>query len=132
MRFLREICVGTRLAEASLNTHVTSAVQKVIEMLSPPQEVELVTSALSVGIVELIKDPNGNHVVQRCLQRLAHVQKQFIYDAACSHCVEIASHRHGCCVLQRCIDYASPEQRNALLIKIASHGLELSQDPFGN
>lgn len=132
MRVLREICVGTRLVEVSLNTHGTRAVQKVIEMLSPPQEVELVTTALSVGIVELIKDLNGNHVVQRCLQRLAHVQKQFIYDAACSHCVEIASHRHGCCVLQRCIDYASPEQRNALLIKIASHGLELSQDPFGN
>ena len=48
----------------------------------------------------LIKDLNGNHVVQRCLQRLGPEDSQFIYDAAGEHCVEVASHRHGCCVLQ--------------------------------
>lgn len=44
-------------------------------------------------------------------QRLGPEDSQFIYDAACGHCVEIATHRHGCCVLQRCIDFATPAQK---------------------
>jgi hypothetical protein len=44
--------------------------------------------------VSLIKDLNGNHVVQRCLQRLGPEDSQFIYDAAISNCVEVATHRH--------------------------------------
>ena len=79
------------------------------------------------GVVSLIKDLNGNHVVQRCLQRLGPEDSQFIYEAAGQHCVEIATHRHGCCVLQRCIDFATPHQKKTLVEKIASHALVLSQ-----
>jgi hypothetical protein len=88
--------------------------------------------ALGPGVVPLIKDLNGNHVVQRCLQRLGPEDGQFVYDAAESHCVEIATHRHGCCVLQRCIDFATPAQKASLVAEVARHALVLSQDPFGN
>jgi len=81
----------------------------------------------AAGVVSLIKDLNGNHVVQRCLQRLGPSDSQFIYDASAAHCVEIATHRHGCCVLQRCIDYATPGQKSALVEKVASNSLVLSQ-----
>lgn len=80
----------------------------------------------------MIKDLNGNHVVQRCLQRLGPEDSQFIYDAACAHCVEIATHRHGCCVLQRCVDFATPAQKQELVGRIAENALPLSQDAFGN
>jgi len=116
----------------ALNTHGTRAVQKLIEMLNSPEEVSLATTALRPGVVTLIKDLNGNHVIQRCLQRLSSEDNQFIYDAAKVHCVEIATHRHGCCVLQRCIDHAVDEQRRPLVNEIASQALVLSQDPFGN
>ena len=89
-------------------------------------------SALKPGVVTLIKDLNGNHVIQRCLQRLGADDNQFVYDAARVHSVEIATHRHGCCVLQRCIDHAAESQRRALVQEIASQALVLSQDPFGN
>lgn len=56
--------------------------------------------ALKDGVVNLIRDLNGNHVVQRCLQRLGPEDSQFIYQAAGANCVDIATHRHGCCVLQ--------------------------------
>jgi hypothetical protein len=42
----------------------------------------------------------GNHVVQRCLQKLDTNYNQFIYDAIASNCFNVASHRHGCCVFQ--------------------------------
>lgn len=62
-------------------------------------------------MVTLIKDLNGNHVIQKCLHRLSADHRQFIYDAITNNCIEVATHKHGCCVLQRCIDYASPSQK---------------------
>ncbi len=74
----------------------------------------------------------GNHVVQRCLQRLGPSgDSQFIYDVAASRCLEIATHRHGCCVLQRCIDHATPVQKKVLVEAISVHALALSQDQVG-
>ena len=70
-------------------------------------QVAIVTDALRGGVVALIRDLNGNHVIQRCLQRLGPEDSQFVYDAACLHTTDIATHRHGCCVLQRCIDFAT-------------------------
>ena len=49
----------------------TRAVQKLIETIKTPQEIALVISALKPGFLDLIKDLNGNHVVQRCLQCLS-------------------------------------------------------------
>ena len=121
-----------QLVAAALNTHGTRAVQKLVETLSTPEQVSLAVAALSPGVVVLVKDLNGNHVVQRCLQRLSSDQAQFIYDAAGEHCVEIATHRHGCCVLQRCIDHATEEQRRALVSEVAAQALVLAQDPYGN
>jgi pumilio RNA-binding family len=120
------------LVYVALNTHGTRAVQKLIETLATPEQVRLAAAALEPGTVTLIKDLNGNHVIQRCLQRLQPPDNQFIYDAAKAHSVEIATHRHGCCVLQRCVDHAGEEQRRELVREIASRALTLSQDPFGN
>lgn len=120
------------LVNISLNMHGTRAVQKLIETLKTPEQISLVIAALEPGVVTLIKDLNGNHVVQRCLQRLTNEDNQFLFDAAAKHCVEIATHRHGCCVLQRCVDHSSGAQRDCLVAEIAANGFRLSQDPFGN
>jgi len=64
--------------------------------------------------VDLIEDLNGNHVIQKCLNRLTQEENQFIYDAAMQECVEISTHKHGCCVLQRCFDAASESQKLTL------------------
>lgn len=50
--------------------------QKLIETLKSPEQVTMVITALTEGVVELIKDLNGNHVVQRCLQKLSHDDSQ--------------------------------------------------------
>ena len=89
---------------------------------------------LSGSVVELIQDLNGNHVIQRCLNRLTpkgiylhsyysnniSSDNQFIYDAVTSgnNCVQVATHRHGCCVLQRCIDHGSEKQKVHITCKI--------------
>eukprot|EP00842_Homolaphlyctis_polyrhiza_P006345 jgi/Hompol1/6711/HPOL_001642-RA len=124
--------VAPDLMGISLNMHGTRAVQKLIEHLSTPSQINTVINALDVNVVVLIKDLNGNHVIQKCLNRLSKESNQFIYNAVSRNCIEVATHRHGCCVLQRCIDHASDTQRAQLVSEIIYHALTLVQDPFGN
>lgn len=152
--------VAQDLVQISLNMHGTRAVQKMIDFLSNQRQtdtrydaqVHTIIMALSMHVVTLIKDLNGNHVVQKCLNKLAAEDNQvcdadlildfaqgrlitslqFIYNAVAAHCVEVATHRHGCCVLQRCVDHASDSQRIQLVTEITYHALTLVQDPYGN
>ncbi|KAF9015412.1 ARM repeat-containing protein [Cyathus striatus] len=132
--------VAQDLVNISLNMHGTRAVQKMIDFLSTRRQTDLryntqihsIIVALSLHVVVLIKDLNGNHVIQKCLNKLAPEDNQFIYNAVAANCVEVATHRHGCCVLQRCIDHASDHQRIQLVNEITYNALTLVQDPYGN
>ncbi|KAI8380364.1 armadillo-type protein [Blakeslea trispora] len=124
--------VANNLAKIALNVHGTRAVQKLIECFSTPEQIQTAVSALTPHVVTLIKDLNGNHVIQKCLHSLHTPHNQFIYDAVCQHCIEVASHKHGCCVLQRSFDYATVLQKDQLVYEISQHALVLVQDAFGN
>lgn len=124
--------VAQDLVNISLNMHGTRAVQKMIDFLSTRRQIHSIIVALSLHVVVLIKDLNGNHVIQKCLNKLVPEDNQFIYNAVAANCVEVATHRHGCCVLQRCIDHASEPQRIQLVNEITYNALTLVQDPYGN
>ncbi|KAF7587669.1 hypothetical protein BBP40_006880 [Aspergillus hancockii] len=121
-----------QLVKIALNQHGTRALQKMIEFISTSEQTQTVIHALEDHVVELVQDLNGNHVIQKCLNRLSAEDGQFIYDAVGANCVVVGTHRHGCCVLQRCIDHASGEQRARLIAQITSNAFALVQDPFGN
>ncbi|GCE99859.1 hypothetical protein ZYGM_003113 [Zygosaccharomyces mellis] len=114
------------------NPHGTRALQKLVECVNTEEEAQIVINSLNGSIVDLSKDLNGNHIVQKCLQKLQPKDIQFIFDAACQHCTEIATHRHGCCVLQRCLDHGSKTQCQALCDILLRYVDHLTLDPFGN
>lgn len=120
------------LVRIALNQHGTRALQKMIEFISTPGQIATIIEALRYRVVELIQDLNGNHVIQKCLNKLSPINAQFIFDAVGHHCVDVGTHRHGCCVLQRCIDHASGEQKAWLIRMISNNAYVLVQDPFGN
>ncbi|GMY16202.1 pumilio homolog 12 [Fagus crenata] len=120
------------LVRISCDMHGTRAVQKVIETLKTPEQFCMVVSALNPGIVTLMKNMNGNHVAQRCLQYLTPEYREFLFEAATTNCVDLATDRHGCCVLQKCLSHSAGEQRHRLVSEITSNALILSQDQFGN
>ncbi|XP_057739536.1 mRNA-binding protein puf3-like [Arachis stenosperma] len=121
-----------QLVRISLNTHGTRVVQKLIETLKTRRQISLVVSALEPGFLALIKDLNGNHVVQHCLQFLSNEDNKFIFVAAAKYCVDIATHQHGCCVLQRCIGHSNGEHREKLIAEISANALLLAQHQYGN
>lgn len=116
----------------ALDPHGTRALQKLLECPLTSEESAIIIKSLLPYVVSLSRDLNGNHVVQKCLQKLGAEENQFVFDAASAHCVEIATHRHGCCVLQRCLDHGSARQRKQLSLEVAAVALELLLDPFGN
>lgn len=136
------------MVKIALNSHGTRALQKMIEFINTPEQIQTIINALQHKVVELIQDLNGNHVIQKCLNRLdntdaqvrdhpGNIQEiannlQFIFDAVGINCVAVGTHRHGCCVLQRCIDHASGGQKAQLISQITEHAFHLVQDPFGN
>ncbi|KAG7652124.1 putative pumilio 7 [Arabidopsis thaliana] len=121
-----------QLIRISLNAYGTRVVQRLVETIRSGKQISLVKLALRPGFLDLIKDLNGNHVIQRCLQCLSTEDNKFIFDAATKFCTEIATHRHGCCVLQKCIAYSMRQQREKLIAEISRNSLLLAQDPFGN
>lgn len=121
-----------QLVKIALNQHGTRALQKMIEFISTPEQTQTVIRALRDRVVDLVQDLNGNHVIQKCLNRLSAEDAQFIYEAVGGNCIVVGTHRHGCCVLQRCIDHASGEQRARLIAQITGNAFHLVQDPFGN
>ncbi|KAK8617551.1 hypothetical protein V6N13_080461 [Hibiscus sabdariffa] len=106
-----------KLVKISLNTHGTRVVQKLIETLKTRQQISLVTSALAPGFLSLIKDLNGNHVVQRCLQCLSSEDNNFGYVLI----VIAFLHSHS-----------TGEYKKKLLEEISANGLLLAQDAYGN
>ncbi|KYR00682.1 hypothetical protein DLAC_02721 [Tieghemostelium lacteum] len=126
--------VGADIVRISMNMHGTRAVQKMIEYLTTPEQINLIKLSLKDYVVPLIQDLNGNHVIQKCLNKLSPADNQFIYDSVSAegNCVAVATHRHGCCVLQRCIDHASESQKLQLIHEVIKNALVLVQDPYGN
>lgn len=123
---------ASQMVKIALNQHGTRALQKMIEFISTREQIQTIIEALKDRVVELIQDLNGNHVIQKCLNRLSPEDAQFIFDAVGLNCVVVGTHRHGCCVLQRCIDHASGHQKAQLISQITANAFSLVQDPFGN
>ncbi|KAM0951893.1 putative armadillo-like helical, pumilio domain-containing protein [Dioscorea sansibarensis] len=120
------------LFRISCDMHGTRAVQKVIETLQNADQYSMVVASLKPRVVALLKNVNGNHVAQRCLQYLPVEHNEFLFDAAVAHCVELATDRQGCCVLQKCLYHSDDDRKNRLMSEITSNSLFLSQNQYGN
>ncbi|KAL5078572.1 hypothetical protein RYX36_006993 [Vicia faba] len=121
-----------QLVRTSLNTHGTRVVQVLISTIKSRRQIALVRAAIQPAFLELVKDLNGNHVIQRCLTCFSVQDNEFIFDAATKFCLDVSTHQHGCCVLQRCIDYSKGKSQERLVREICKHGFHLAQDPYGN
>lgn len=128
------------LVAVSLSVHGTRVIQKLLEMMQTPLELQIVQDAMSMYVITLAKDVYGMHVILRCLHRIPPPSgddsegpsNQFIFEEITKNIVSVATHKHGCCVVQWCIDYATPKQRKKLVEVVVTNSLELAQDAFGN
>jgi Pumilio-family RNA binding repeat len=120
------------MVDIATNQHGTRALQRLIEHVETPEQIQVIVDSLSADVVNLIEDLNGNHVIQKCLNHLRADDAQFIFEAVGANAFKVGIHRHGCCVLQRCIDHASGAQKDRLISQVIESAYDLSQDQYGN
>ncbi|KAI9893724.1 MAG: hypothetical protein M1814_005940 [Vezdaea aestivalis] len=131
----RTALIGTaapQLVRIAVNQHGTRALQRMIDFLTTPEQVAIVIIALRDDVVSLIKDLNGNHVIQKCLNKMSSEDAQFIFDNVSKYIVTIGTHRHGCCVIQRCLDHSTLAQKKQIVETVTLNSFSLNEDPFGN
>jgi hypothetical protein len=122
------------LFQISINQHGTRAFQKIIEHLTNNYQLNLLIKGLKPYVIELIKDLNGNHVVQKILNKYPPKDCQFIYDSIIDDLFVVATHKHGCCVLQKCLNHVTVsqlDQFSAIILKFDNFET-LINDQFGN
>ncbi|KAI5962407.1 MPT5 [Candida pseudojiufengensis] len=126
--------LSKNLFQISINQHGTRALQKIIDNLNNNLQLNLLIKGLKPYIVELIKDLNGNHVIQKILNKYKPIDCQFIYESIIESLYIVATHKHGCCVLQKCLNHVTQSQ----LIEFSNSILNFSNfsklinDQFGN
>ena len=111
-------------------------IQKALESIEADQQGILVKE-LEGHVMKCVKDQNGNHVIQKCIERippkyertcfyfpppplspfrlaLIHPSSlrlcQFIVDAFLGQVYALATHPYGCRVIQRILEHCSEEQ----------------------
>jgi RNA-binding protein of the Puf family, translational repressor len=122
------------LFQISINQHGTRALQKIVDNLNNTHQLSLLIKGLKPYIIELIKDLNGNHVIQKILNKYPPSDCQFIYDSIIQDLYIVATHKHGCCVLQKCLNHVTPsqlEQFSTSILNFDNFNL-LINDQFGN
>lgn len=126
------ISAGPALCAVAVDQHGTRALQKLIERISTHKQRMLLERYLAPYVVALIGDLNGNHVIQKSVQRFHDSDLQFIVDQISANIVPVSTHKHGCCVLQKLLNKCNMQQIEQLGAQIVQHSLALMEDQYAN
>lgn len=70
-----------------------------IEVVDVDQQTKMVTE-LDGQIMRCVRDQNGNHVVQKCIECIPEEAIQFIVSTFYDQVVTLSTHPYGCRVIQ--------------------------------
>ena len=87
---------------------------------------------LDGNVLKCVKDQNGNHVVQKCIETVEPSRLQFIIDAFQGQVYNLSTHPYGCRVIQRILEHCAAEQTTPVLEELHSNIEALIQDQYGN
>ena len=76
---------------------------------------------LDGNVLKCVKDQNGNHVIQKAIERVPAEHIQFIINAFHGQVYSLATHPYGCRVIQRMFEHCTDEQTvriNFIIVKL--------------
>ena len=83
-------------------------------------------------MLKCVKDQNGNHVVQKAIERVPAEHIQFIINAFTGQVQSLATHPYGCRVIQRMLEHCEEPTRTAVLQELHACAPALVVDQYGN
>lgn len=102
-----------------------------MEHILSDQQASLVKE-LENHVIRCVKDQNGNHVIQKAIERVPPEHIQFIFNAFTGQVATLATHAYGCRVIQRMLEHCEPPTRNSILQELHLCGVSLITDSYGN
>lgn len=118
----------------SMQMYGCRVVQKAFEHVLTDQQASLVKEldGPNLQILKVVKDQNGNHVVQKAIERIPGEYIQFIVDAHRGQMAKMSTHQYGCRVVQRMLEFCQPKAKRVILDELLDHILQLVSDSYGN
>lgn len=83
-------------------------------------------------VLKCVKDQNGNHVVQKAIERIPAEHIQFVINAFTGQLHGLATHPYGCRVVQRMLEHCKEPARSQLLEELHACASTLIVDQYGN
>ena len=118
----------------SMQMYGCRVVQKALEHVLTDQQASMVKEldGPNKQVLKVIRDQNGNHVVQKAIERVPAEHIQFIIDAHKGEAVKLATHTYGCRVIQRILEHCQPGAKRVIMDEIHGCMGPLITDSFGN
>lgn len=82
--------------------------------------------------MRIVKDQNGNHVVQKAITLVPRMCIPFIMNSFRGHITTFATHGYGCRIIQRILESGTEEEKRELLDAIHASLTQLINDQYGN
>ncbi|KAK1309872.1 hypothetical protein QJS10_CPA08g00127 [Acorus calamus] len=128
-----------KLIEISCDVHGSRVVQKVIETLETPEEAWMLVFALKYGILKLITDATGYHVVNSCLNHLKYAyneaydqQKPLFFHKIIENTLYLSQDQVGNYMVQHILSHRLPWATKRILNVLKGSHVELSMHKCGS
>ncbi|KAJ5600288.1 Armadillo-like helical [Penicillium hetheringtonii] len=105
-------------------------VQKALEALTDQQAA--MVKELENHVLKCVRDQDGNHVIQKAIERVPSHYVQFIINAFRGQVNRLAAHPYGCRVIQRMLEHCEEVDRESILGELHACTSNLIPDQFGN
>lgn len=87
---------------------------------------------LEKDVLKTVQDQNGNHVIQKVIERVPMEHIQVVVESFRGHIGRLAVNSYGCRVVQRLLEKVPEPQRRFVLIELYAEGAKLITDSYGN
>ncbi|CAH2057512.1 unnamed protein product [Thlaspi arvense] len=124
------LLIGIRFVSSS-NNFICFYIQA-IEVVDLDQKIKMVEE-LDGHVMRCVRDQNGNHVIQKCIECVPEEHIQFIVSTFFDQVVNLSTHPYGCRVIQRILEHCKdPTTQSKVMDEILGSVSMLAQDQYGN
>jgi mRNA-binding protein PUF3 len=92
----------------------------------------ILVKELEKDVLLCVRDQNGNHVIQKAIERVPPEHIQFIIEAFKGHVGSLSVHSYGCRVIQRMLEFCDEPAKRFILQELHAEGNKLIADQYGN
>lgn len=105
--------------------------EQALDHVLKDQQAQLVRE-LEHHVLKCVKDQNGNHVIQKAIERCPHPTIAFIFNSFTGQVQHLSVHPYGCRVIQRCLEHCDVFVKGKIMAELHEGMASLVGDQYGN